>query len=112
MSANRMTWRRQRASKGKCKLSASAHGSSVRHCCSPKRRVRNSPALSRKRVDASSRLNRRMRWRSTPMRKLRIFIADDHVLLQEGLTMLINAQPDMEVVGHASDGRALVQQTQ
>jgi DNA-binding NarL/FixJ family response regulator len=46
------------------------------------------------------------------MRKLRIFIADDHVVLREGLTMLIDAQPDMQVVGHAADGRTLVQQTQ
>lgn len=46
------------------------------------------------------------------MRKLRIFIADDHVVLREGLTMLIDAQPDMEVVGQAADGRTLAQQIQ
>jgi two-component system, NarL family, response regulator NreC len=43
---------------------------------------------------------------------MRIFIADDHVVLREGLTLLINAQPDMEVVGYANDGRALVQEIQ
>ncbi len=46
------------------------------------------------------------------MRKLRIVIADDHVVLREGLSMLIGAQPDMEVVGQAADGRALMQQVQ
>ena len=46
------------------------------------------------------------------MRKLRIFIADDHTMLREGLNMLIDAQPDMEVVGHAPDGRSLGQQVQ
>lgn len=46
------------------------------------------------------------------MRKLRIFIADDHVVLSEGLAMLINAQSDMEVVGYAVDGRTLIQQVQ
>ena len=46
------------------------------------------------------------------MRKLRIFIADDHTMLREGLTMLIDAQPDMEVVGQAPDGRSLGQQVQ
>jgi DNA-binding NarL/FixJ family response regulator len=46
------------------------------------------------------------------MRKLRIFIADDHVVLREGLALLIDSQHDMEVVGQAADGRALVQQTQ
>ncbi|MBK9714035.1 MAG: response regulator transcription factor [Kouleothrix sp.] len=45
------------------------------------------------------------------MRKLRIFLADDHVVLREGLKALIDAQPDMEVVGQAGDGRAMLQQT-
>lgn len=38
------------------------------------------------------------------MRKWRIVLADDHVVLRDGLTALINTQSDMEVVGHASDG--------
>ncbi|HKR00106.1 MAG TPA: response regulator transcription factor [Pyrinomonadaceae bacterium] len=42
------------------------------------------------------------------MSKLRIFLADDHAVLREGLKMLVNAQPDMECVGEASDGRAAV----
>jgi DNA-binding NarL/FixJ family response regulator len=46
------------------------------------------------------------------MQKLRIFIADDHVVLREGLVLLIDAQQDMEVVGQAADGRDLVQQVQ
>jgi two-component system response regulator NreC len=37
---------------------------------------------------------------------LRIVLADDHVMLREGLKSLVNAQPDMEVVGEADDGRA------
>lgn len=37
--------------------------------------------------------------------KLRILIADDHAVLREGLAMLINAQPDMEVVAQAGTGR-------
>lgn len=45
------------------------------------------------------------------MDKLRILLADDHVVLRDGLTALINAQMDMEVVGYAGDGRAVVQQT-
>lgn len=45
------------------------------------------------------------------MPKLRIFLADDHAVLREGLVVLINAQHDMEVVGQAGDGRAVLQQT-
>lgn len=44
------------------------------------------------------------------MSKLRVFLADDHTVLRDGLTMLINAQPDMEVVGQAADGHELVRQ--
>jgi DNA-binding NarL/FixJ family response regulator len=36
--------------------------------------------------------------------KLRIFVADDHPVVREGIKTLINAQPDMEVVGEAGDG--------
>lgn len=38
------------------------------------------------------------------MTKLRIFLADDHVMVRTGLKNLINAETDMEVVGEASDG--------
>jgi two-component system response regulator NreC len=36
---------------------------------------------------------------------LRILLADDHVMMREGLKSLVNAQSDMEVVGEAGDGR-------
>jgi len=39
------------------------------------------------------------------MTKLRIFLADDHAVVREGLKSLVNAQPDMEVIGEAADGR-------
>ena len=45
---------------------------------------------------------------ATPSR-LRVFLADDHPVLRSGLRYLIAAQPDMEVVGEASDGRSAVQ---
>ena len=39
------------------------------------------------------------------MNKLRIFLADDHAVLRDGLKALVDAQPDMEVVGEADNGR-------
>lgn len=36
--------------------------------------------------------------------KLRILLADDHETVREGLRMILNAQPDMQVVATASDG--------
>lgn len=37
--------------------------------------------------------------------KIRVLLADDHTILRAGLRMMLNAQPDIEVVGEASDGR-------
>jgi len=37
---------------------------------------------------------------------LRIVLADDHAVVREGLKALVNAQPDMRVVGEAADGMA------
>jgi DNA-binding NarL/FixJ family response regulator len=36
--------------------------------------------------------------------KIRVVVADDHSILRSGLRMLINAEPDMEVVGEAAEG--------
>lgn len=43
------------------------------------------------------------------MNKLRVFLVDDHAAMREGLKLLINAQPDMEVIGQAGDGRTALQ---
>jgi DNA-binding NarL/FixJ family response regulator len=39
------------------------------------------------------------------MKKLGVFIADDHAVLRAGLKALVNAQPDMEIVGEADNGQ-------
>ena len=39
----------------------------------------------------------------------RIFLVDDQALVRAGFRMLIEAQPDMEVVGEAEDGRAALE---
>jgi DNA-binding NarL/FixJ family response regulator len=49
------------------------------------------------------------------MTKLRVFLADDHAVVREGLKALVNAQPGMEVSGEAADGRSacrLIQELQ
>lgn len=38
------------------------------------------------------------------MQKIRVLIADDHVVLRDGLHALLNMYEDMEVVGEAGDG--------
>lgn len=40
--------------------------------------------------------------------KIRVLLADDHAVLRAGLRALINAEPDMEVVGEVGDGMAAV----
>jgi len=42
--------------------------------------------------------------------RLRILLADDHVLVRQGLRKILEAQPDWEIVAEASDGREAVQQ--
>jgi two-component system response regulator NreC len=46
------------------------------------------------------------------MTKLRILIAEDHETIREGIKLLINGQPDMDVIGEAGDGLLAVQRTQ
>src|SRR3979490_2128622 len=40
--------------------------------------------------------------------KIRVVLADDHAVLRAGLKALLNAEPDIEVVGEAPDGAAAV----
>ena len=42
------------------------------------------------------------------MIKLRVFLAEDHETIRDGLKLLVGAQPDMEVVGEADNGRVAV----
>ncbi len=42
------------------------------------------------------------------MKKIRVVLADDHVMLRSGLKLLLNGQTDIEVVGEASDGAEAV----
>lgn len=44
------------------------------------------------------------------MKKIRILIADDHAVLQAGLESMLNAQPDMLVIGAAADGFVCIRQ--
>jgi DNA-binding NarL/FixJ family response regulator len=43
------------------------------------------------------------------MTKIRVLLADDHETVRHGLKLLINRQPDMEVIGEAGDGRNAVE---
>jgi two-component system, NarL family, response regulator NreC len=42
------------------------------------------------------------------MNKIRILVADDHGIVRKGLRFLLDRQPDMEVIGEASDGREVI----
>lgn len=44
------------------------------------------------------------------MSTIRIFLADDHAVLRAGLKALLNAEPDLAVVGEAENGEACVRQ--
>src|SRR5271166_6940227 len=40
---------------------------------------------------------------------IRVFSVDDHQLIRKGIVMVNNDQPDMQVVGEASNGREAIQ---
>jgi DNA-binding NarL/FixJ family response regulator len=44
---------------------------------------------------------------SVPL-KTRILVADDHAIVRQGLRLILEGQPDMEVVGEAGDGAEAV----
>ena len=41
--------------------------------------------------------------------KIRVLVVDDHAGMREGIAAVINAQPDMMVVGEAGDGREAIE---
>jgi len=43
---------------------------------------------------------------------IRILLADDHEVVRHGLKLLIDSQPDMEVIGEVGTGRAAVKQAE
>lgn len=45
-----------------------------------------------------------------PVEKIRILIVDDHAGVREGIRAVIDAEPDMIVVGEAADGAEAVKQ--
>jgi len=47
---------------------------------------------------------------STASSQIRILAVDDHALVRDGIAGLIGVQPDMVVVGEASNGREAIQQ--
>jgi len=41
--------------------------------------------------------------------KIRILLADDHAVVRQGFKLILNQQPDLEVIGEAKDGSEAVQ---
>jgi two-component system response regulator NreC len=46
------------------------------------------------------------------MNKLQILLAEDHETIRDGLKLLVNSQPDMEIVAEADNGRVALQLAQ
>ncbi len=42
-------------------------------------------------------------------RRIRILLADDHAVVRQGFKMILGAQPEMEIVGEAGNGREAVE---
>lgn len=44
-----------------------------------------------------------------PMHKIKVILAEDHIFVREGTRSLLEREPDIEVVGEASDGEEAVE---
>ena len=45
-------------------------------------------------------------------RTIKIFLADDHTIVRQGLAKLLEAEPNIKVIGEAEDGREAVAKVQ
>ena len=45
---------------------------------------------------------------NTPIKPIRVLLADDHTLVRAGIRALLEKLPGMEVVGEAGDGREVL----
>jgi len=46
------------------------------------------------------------------IKKIKVLIAEDHIMVRQGFMVLLNAQPDIEVIGEAADGNEMVAQAE
>jgi two-component system response regulator NreC len=46
------------------------------------------------------------------MKKIRVFLIDDHQMVREGLRVLLQKEPDIEIAGQAQDGRQGLREVQ
>lgn len=47
----------------------------------------------------------------TPSQKtIRLLVADDHPIVRQGLVAILNAQPDMQVIAEANNGKEVIEQ--
>src|SRR5579864_7112862 len=50
-------------------------------------------------------------YRSKNMKKITVFLSDDHAIFREGLRSLLSATDDIEVIGEAANGQHAVAET-
>ena len=43
------------------------------------------------------------------MAKIRVLLADDHAIVREGVRLLLNTQPDVQVIGEATNGEQAIE---
>lgn len=45
------------------------------------------------------------------MNNIRVLVVDDHAMVREGIRMILGAEPDVQVVGEAADGKEAIEKT-
>ncbi len=74
--------------------------------------MRNLFGAKREPLEIKSNLSGISRDSFNVMESLRILIAEDHETVREGVKLIIDSQPDMNVCGEAADGRTTVKMAQ
>lgn len=59
-------------------------------------------------ITNSTRLNTNRKLSETPGKKIRLLIADDHLVAREGIVYLLSGSDEVEVVGEANNGREAI----
>lgn len=62
------------------------------------------PETRRERRGAPTRTNKPLTAASSVGHRIRVLVVDDHAVVRQGLTSLLNNEPDIEIVNEAADG--------
>jgi two-component system, NarL family, response regulator len=71
---------------------------------------RKSSEFNSSNFDAEPEKGRILMFEANPVKRFRVLVADDHPVVREGLILLLEREPDLQVIAQASNGREAVEE--